>query len=122
MTIDLDERRELERQWLAGLEVGDEVVVNWSMSHGLGKVTHCTATQIHVGASKFRRKDGYGCGPHRGSISMPTQEIRDDIEKDKLVNRVARMEWSTVKKMSLEKLRRIAAILDDPDQPKPATD
>lgn len=116
----LAERAAKEREWLDGLKVGDQVVINWSFSHSLQTVTHCTPTEIHVGGTKYRRKSGFVVGHSRGSISMPTPEIVESIEKESLVGRVANMRWDYVRSLSVDQLRRIAAILDEAADSAPA--
>lgn len=110
----LAEREAKEREWLDGLKVGDAVIVNYSMSHSEHVVDHCTANFIHVGPRKYRRKSGYAAGKARGSITMPTQEIREELERERLVNKISGMRWDFVRKLTIDQLRRIAAILEEP--------
>lgn len=51
---------------------------------------------------------------------MPTPEIVESIEKESLVGRVANMRWDYVRSLSVDQLRRIAAILDEAADSAPA--
>lgn len=108
---DWNARMTREREWLAALKAGDAVAV----SHHYGtptltKVTHATATQVHVNGSKFRRKDGRVVGDNwsRASLCEPTAEIRQQIEARGLRNRLAEVKWQN---LPLEQVKAILAIV-----------
>lgn len=107
---DWNMRMTREREWLAGLKAGDAVAI----SHHYGmptltKVTHATATQVHVNSSKFRRKDGRVVGDNwsRSSLCEPTAEIRQQIEERRLRNSLADVKWQN---LTLEQVKAVLAI------------
>ena len=116
---------EREREWLAGLKPGDEVVQHsggWSNGE-LAPVARVTATQIIVGTGhgekRYRRGDGHEVGTGgrytRGSIHEPTQEARDLIRRDNLVARLRGVDW---RKLHLAALDAVAAALDANPAPR----
>lgn len=106
--------------WLEDLKVGDEVVVSGSfLSYEISRVTHTTATQIHIGGTKYRRDTGVQMGSvsswNRSSLCEPTQELRDKIEHKKRASSMGIVTWQ---KLSLDQLRRIAAIVGEGEESK----
>ena len=102
-----------DHAWLATLKAGDEVAFNhaWG-APTISKVTSVTATQIRIGASKYRRKDGYAVGGDkwsRTSLMEPTAEVRALIEEASLRRRLADFK---LKDLPLEKVRAILAVLE----------
>ena len=78
-----------DKEWLAGLKAGDEVVVSSGYVQrvpAIHRVTRVTGTLVIVGASRYRKSDGYapGNGYHRGRIVQPTPERRDIAEEKML--------------------------------------
>lgn len=102
-------RERREREWLAGLKVGDAVAVS-TRWHGyrMDRVTKLTATQIVTTTGRYRRQNGWPVGSAESSIKEPTQEIRDDIEKRTLTSYVARYPFD---KLSLDTLRSVVAAI-----------
>lgn len=108
---DWDARMRREREWLAALKTGDAVAVTHHYgTPTLTKVTHATATQVHVNGSKFCRKDGRVIGDNwsRSSLHEPTAEIRAQIEERRLRNRLAEVKWQN---LPLEQVKAVLAIV-----------
>jgi hypothetical protein len=86
-------------EWLDSLNVGDQVVVERGYVYAslkLERVTHTTATQIHVGPYKFRRADGRRMGEQaydRVAISQPTPDRLRKIRRDAAVEALAHVVW-----------------------------
>lgn len=60
-----------DKEWLSKLKAGDEVFVDPDFGDmRLERVSRTTATQIHVGNSVYRRKDGFVVGHSLRSTGM----------------------------------------------------
>lgn len=61
-----------DHEWLSSIKEGDTVAVGGSFyGYGLAVVDRVTPTQLVIGASRYRRKDGY----RRGDSSWDTAHI-----------------------------------------------
>jgi hypothetical protein len=86
-------------EWLDSLTVGDQVVIERGhvyTSLKLERVTHTTATQVHVGPYKFRRADGRRMGSQfydRIAISQPTQERLRKIRRNTACEVLSHVVW-----------------------------
>jgi hypothetical protein len=79
--------------WLSTLEVGDVVVVGARSGWGnptLGKVARLTKTQVVVGASRFRRKDGRVIGADVFSVYYLGEATEEKVTAIRLANRKAK--------------------------------
>lgn len=102
-------------EWLDNLKAGDEVALFSGFIQRVPQikcVERVTATQIIVGSSRFRRKDGYapGGGYGRPRITEATQEYRDLAEASYLRARLKDALGSPA--IGLVSLRAMAAALD----------
>jgi hypothetical protein len=105
--------------WLTNLKPGEEVVISSNRRLWFGVVERRTPSgRIIVqsnshGMTEFN-PDGYERGRrdsiYQAHLTEPTQAIRDQIERSDLVGRMSIVRWD---KVSLDKLRRIAAVLDE---------
>jgi hypothetical protein len=112
---------------LADAKTGDTILFNsWNpYDHEparVVKITHCTATQIHVGALKFNRSDGR-CIP-RSSYGYHNPSIRAHESPERTAAVIA--EWNTWRdrkllsnfrqwpKLTPDQISRMAAILNEP--------
>ena len=85
---------------LTTIQAGDEVVITtWDRYPQVATVTRTTATQVIVGASKYRRSDGREIGGHPwhpGTLCVPTPTLLDlaavGQARREAVNLLARME------------------------------
>lgn len=89
--------------WLAGLQVGDEVVEMTSHIGAFGDlttVTRVTTTQIvTTSGSRFRRKSGHGVGESGRVftwIKEPTREREVAIKRDTALKAVEAIRWRDV--------------------------
>lgn len=105
---------EQRKQWLATLNIGDEVAfrAGFENSWYLATIDRITPTRrFFCGGRQFDnngrcRGDNYGAA----SIEPVTQEVRDAVRNRKIVRRLRDVVWSN---LSLDSLRRIVAILDE---------
>lgn len=105
--------------WLAGLSVGDEVIVvgaGWGAMYALRTVTAARKAYVTVGERNFSRKDGHQTGDRGFSgayIEPPTDEKRAKItaamERGRLLNRIGAARW---RDLDTATLRAVAAALD----------
>lgn len=104
-----------QKDWLANLAVGDEVIV----SHGgfdsrhpghLKRVERITATQIIIGADRWRKSDGrmIGNGIYGRSLLEPTPKRRQALVRYKNLETVRNARWD---KASDELLAQVAALV-----------
>jgi hypothetical protein len=109
-------------EWLAGLKAGDQVVVDhggsWHSTRKLYAVEKTTATQIVIGATRYRRKDGCEVGDHyRGRIIKPTAEVLEAMQQEKresLANAALRaFDYNVWRDWPLERKEKLAAILKE---------
>ena len=102
------------QQWITSIKVGDYVATRsgYSVSdYWIGRVEKVTATQIHVGSRKYRKKDGELLGRpgfESCNICQVTDEIRRKVEQQRLTHKMKYMKWETA---TLEQMRQIDAIL-----------
>lgn len=102
--------------WLAGLKPGDEVAIRTGMTGypSIHRVEKITATGIiKIGRCSWNsrgesRGDGYN-----PDLEPVTQEVHDEIELQSMRNWIGAVKWRPV---SLSKLRRIKAILEETDE------
>ncbi len=78
--------------FLERLGVGDRVIVEGRNGGSVAEVTHATPTQIHIGGSKYRRKDGREIGAdmwYGRDLSEATPaavaNIRETNKRDRLI-------------------------------------
>ena len=117
-----DERRKRKNDWLAELQVGDEVIVCHSSIGGSmykpATIERMTKTLFIVGQYRINR-DGTQQGSQRmyGGVSLvePTAELLDEISQVNRRNKAmsaihaAKLDYySTLKEMPLDRLERIA--------------
>ncbi len=108
-----------DKEWLKNLKTGDEVAVDSAM-YGAGsvwsiyKVSHTTATQIHVAmrnsVTKYRRESGREIGGdtyHSTEIVPVTDEIRAGIKRHKLLASLRAVKWETLTTAHLESVVEI---------------
>lgn len=102
------------KEWLANLKVGDEVVVDSSTSlcGGLSivKVERLTKTLISVSdGRRYRRSDGIapGDGYSRSHIEEPTDEIREKIRRQKSATWLSRVKWDQLPTQTLSQVIEI---------------
>lgn len=106
-------------EWLAGLKVGDLVIVHISHFAGVGCLTavrRLTATQIVIGdGARFRRRDGDEVGPggyYRRYLEEPTPERRAVIKHQQIVARLKQVRWKDLSLATLEAVtERCAAVI-----------
>lgn len=105
-------------EWLADLKVGDPCAIRSGYGYAgyqLAKVEKMTKTQIVVGSSRYRRDNGRKVG-HTGWESIYLQPITDTVmervDRDKL-NGI--LQSSGVQNLSIEKVRKILAIVRSPE-------
>jgi hypothetical protein len=109
-----------DQEWLAGLKEGDEVAVTWSSFCGvpeLGTVTQrLPSGRLEVktptrGPLTFnpngRERTSYDRPVY---LDQPTPELRDDIERECLRNRLRAIRWQ---EQPLAVLRRVAEALEE---------
>jgi hypothetical protein len=93
-------------EWLGALKAGDPVIE----SHGfegqrVSRVDRATTSQIIVGHSRYRRKDGHtvgGNGWNRNRIEKPTPEKVVAIKKKSLANKLRGVDWFNLPMATLE--------------------
>lgn len=111
-------------EWLLSLKAGDEVIVEegvFSRKISLCKVVRTTPHQIVVERAsgreaKYRKKDGDEVGKYTpslyesSSLSQPTDEIREKLKKERLVNEIAYKRadfWGTLSTGALLEIKEI---------------
>lgn len=116
--------------WIKELKVGDEVGISEGAiqnRYRIDKVTKISKTGIITTSHKYSNRptesltrfnpngqervsqDAY----YRDDLVPLTQEIRDKIKKDNLVNFLSRVSWADWDKMELNRLSRIYLILKE---------
>ncbi|MFA5380286.1 MAG: hypothetical protein WC455_31280 [Dehalococcoidia bacterium] len=112
-----------ESEWLASLKPGDTVAVSGGLGGRdmwLAKVHRKTASgriiiqskNAHATFETTYNPDGSERGGqeyYREQLHEPTQEIRDRIEKERLVSKIRHVSWH---EMPLEMLRKIEEMTD----------
>ena len=101
------------KAWLASLKVGDEVAVTGSYTTTIARVTRTTATLIIIGDTRYRRDNGRETPNHawhNDYLKPATAAVRAEIEERKLR---ARSENISFRELSLDKIRRILAIVEE---------
>lgn len=103
-----------QQDWLANLAVGDEVIVAYrgydSRHPGtLKRVERLTATQIIIGAERWRRSNGKIIGGGYGrSLLEPTEKRRQAFVRYQNYQIVRNTQWD---KASDELLAQVAALV-----------
>ncbi len=95
-----------DRSFLERLGVGDLVIVESRSGQYVEKVTHATATQIHVGKSKYRRKDGREIGAdmwYGRDLAEATPELLAEV---RAANKHARLVQSIRDLVDADALRK----------------
>lgn len=109
-----------DKEWLASLEPGSEVVLFPGGLYDrprIDEITHITAMYADVGCMRLRISDGRGIGSAPWRIEQPTAENRELVERASLIGRICRIKASWLERTrSTDQLRRIVAILDEPKQ------
>jgi len=97
-----------DREWLDGLQVGDDVIVDRDRSVYLSHVTRLTDTRIIVGARVFTKKDGYTFPREAWSRTLlrpPTAELREKAARRRALDEVrAAYQESRFEKLTTEEL------------------
>lgn len=100
-----------ERDWLAGLKVGDRVATtrHGGCGYALFRVTRVTPTQIVVGGQRYNRKTGgqVGAGGWGRSLIEPTEKIRAACRRDALLSKLAQFDYRALPTATLEELYAI---------------
>lgn len=107
-----ERRSRLEREWLAALKVGDEVLLPNQWHESIGKIERETPTQWIIGHHRFNKKNGHSVGG-RGYLKQPTDEIRDTLEKFQLAQWVESLVRHGRTDVSLAKLRAMKLAHDN---------
>lgn len=103
----------VDRVRLDGLKDGDRVSLWDGWHHRLAKVDRVTATQIHIGAIRYRRKDGQRIGGGtwcRDSIAEPTPDVVATIREKADRRAIGEVEWRF---LPIEKVRAVLEIVRD---------
>jgi hypothetical protein len=107
-----------ESGWLQELKAGDGVIIVRDRKKSIAMVDRVTATQIVVGEQRFNRQTGEGLGRKDRSYSLWLKPMSGkdaaEIEHLDLARRLGWMEVGDWHEVPLEKLRAVAAILDEP--------
>lgn len=106
--------------WLASLKTGDQVAIEQRTNNPrLATVTHSTATQIVIGSTKYRRKDGFLMGHVSGfsrpHLEQPTEERINKVEHTELrrwLSQLADDDGRGYKPVSLKVLRSLKQAYD----------
>lgn len=107
-----ERRMRLEREWLAALKIGDEVLLDAGRAR-IAKIERATPTQWIVGVYRFNKKTGYVIGHGRSYLKEPTQGARDAIETRDLAEWVESLVRHGRTAVSLAKLRAMKAAHDN---------
>ena len=111
--MDWEAQHKEELAWRNALKAGDRVCITGRWNPELATVTAITPTQVVIGHTRYRKRDGRAVGEsstwNSTSISPITKDIEESIEHRKLSNRIGRYAWD---KCPIEPLRKIADILD----------
>lgn len=106
--------------WLAGLKVGDEVIVSThycyeiEISYEIEIISRARGTYVEIGNMTYNRNDGWSRGtngPYRYRITAPTTEICEAIEATRL--HAALKQRVEKNHLTLDQLRRILAITEE---------
>lgn len=102
--------------WLAGLKVGDRVMV-WSTAvrrHELATVSRLTPTQIiDDTGTRYRRSDGSAIGRYAfRSLDEPTPKRLADVRQCDLASKLRSTDWHA---LPLATLERVAAAVEEGD-------
>lgn len=106
-------------KWLKDLKAGDLVIVSPGASYNsdyVATVTYTTATQVHIGGTKYDRANGREKGAnswHRSRLEQATpaaiEAIRLREEIGRLVRKFADLNWRKLPIDALEQIERIIA-------------
>lgn len=116
MVIDYKEREKRRIEWLASLKAGD--MVGYYAPHMRKAVSvmveRVTPTLVVIGYQRFSKKNGYAIGQHatlsRSNIVEITDEIRDQIEHNTLLQWANSLNWNA---FPLETLRAMKKAHDE---------
>lgn len=103
-----------EREWLAGLKVGDEVAISGGFHPVVAHIARETPAFWIAAGNRYSKSDGRGHGC-RGRLFELSQDIKDDAETRRLRHELDGISWS---KRPLAVLRAVKAILDNPPAPE----
>lgn len=111
MNTDYQKEEQKERDWIAGIKPGDQVIIDGSAMMGirLGTVERLTKTQIIIkGVGKYNKR-GHAIGEHNHSLlRSPTQERVDAVRTKKLRNHFKHYDWHL---LDLEALLKVLEAL-----------
>lgn len=98
----------MSESWLDNLSVGDSVVIyNGWYGASIKAVSKVTATQIVVGNTRYRRKDGYVVGGgtwSRHSLREATPERVAAVRRRVIAENLATVKWKDYELADLEKV------------------
>ena len=100
---------------LENVKVGDVVIIHKSHHREVGKVTKVTATMIHAGNCRYRKKDGniVGFGPwDLHWITIPEEGEVEQLKRQKFIgNVVSRLNKLTARDVTYEQAVKIKEVL-----------
>lgn len=103
------------RESLENVKVGDVVIIHKSHHREVGKVTKVTATLIHAGNFRYRKKDGniVGFGPwDLHWITIPKEgEIEEMKRQEFIMDVVSEMKKRTARDVTYEQAVKIKEVL-----------
>lgn len=98
----------MDKSWLDKLSVGDRVIVyNGGDGASIKAVSKVTPTQIVVGNTRYRRKDGHVVGGDtwsRHSLSEATPERVATVRRRVIAKSLAAVKWGGYELADLEKV------------------
>jgi hypothetical protein len=104
--------------WLDGLKAGDEVAVchtgSFQAWYDFRRVEKRTPTQITVGATRYRVKDGRECGDcYRSHLEEATPELKQqEAEKKKQQHLAVKLEAVRWRNLPLSTLQAVDAVME----------
>ena len=102
-----------EKEWLAGLQPGDQVVVCGRWDNKICTVERLTKTQIVLkNGSKFRKFGGSLVGKDSFNFSYlrsPSEQRVNDIMHHNACDKISKVKW---KALDLETLNKVLEILE----------
>ena len=105
----------METCWLQNLKPGDDVAVAGNGVPCISQVFRVTPKQVEVCSfGKYWKDGGSPVGYGRTCLIEPTQEVRDDFERELLANKFYRE--INPHSLSLVQLRGIYAIAQQPKE------
>jgi hypothetical protein len=99
--------------WLDSLKVGDEVIVpyGWNESR-CERITKSTATQIHIGTTKYSRRSGRQIGTDtysRAFIRQATPEMIAKVKEQIMRSKIQNIKFE---KLPIDIIRQVLALLE----------